>query len=388
MAKREKLPLGLYRRRRRDGTPGDILWCQWRPHGSKQPVKLSTGTSDIAEAKRFLHARLAEDPKARTHRVAATRVTTADALVLYTLDAGDHGVQAHQGRVAALRHALGDVPLADLTRARLDALCRVWRTVGVDYPERDPRHNHLRPVSGATCNRLMATLRRARTLAIDKLGVELPRLTFPHFAEAPAGRYVSPEEFYAILSYFTDPTKGAFVELLYLLGIRPGQLRGTEISNVRVEKGKPVALVYRPDQVKQRTPHEVPLVGIGRAQEIVHGLWRARALGCKFLFHVNGKPLRELKSEWRRACEAAGFVAGRKGGGIVLYNLWHSCLTNLADAGVPDTTARAISGHKTDSAHRRYVITQTATKVAALAAMAATVERARQGLARGHSVDT
>jgi hypothetical protein len=174
-------------------------------------------TSSSTEAKRFLHARLAEDPKARTHRVAATRVTTADALVLYTLDAGDHGVQAHQGRVAALRHALGDVPLADLTRARLDALCRVWRTVRVDYPERDPRQHHLRPVNGATCNRLMATLRRARTLAIDKLVVELPRLTFPHFAEAPAGRYVSPEEFYAILSYFTDPTKGAFVELLYLL---------------------------------------------------------------------------------------------------------------------------------------------------------------------------
>src|SRR5262249_23087657 len=78
----------------------------------------------------------------------------------------------------------------------------------------------------------------------------------PHFAEAPAGRYVSPEEFYAILSYFADPTKRAFVELLYLLGIRPGQLKGTEISNVRIEKGKPVALVYRPDQVKQRTPHE------------------------------------------------------------------------------------------------------------------------------------
>jgi integrase len=126
--------------------------------------------------------------------------------------------------------------------------------------------------------------------------------------------------------------------------------------------------------VKQRIPHEVPLVG--RAQEVVQELWRTRALGCRLLFHVNGKPLGELKSEWRRACAAAGMVAGRKRGGIVLYNLRHSCLTNLAEAGVPDSTARAISGHKTDSAHRRYVITQPAAKKAALAAMTEAVSEA------------
>jgi len=220
----------------------------------------------------------------------------------------------------------------------------------------------------------MVTLRRARTLAIDKLGVDLPRLTFPHFAEAPAGRYVAPAEFYAILPHITHPTKRAFIELLYLLGIRPGQLRSTETSNVRLEKGRPVALVYKPAQVKQRIPHEVPLVG--RSQDIVAELWKGRQLGCRLLFHVNGKPLRELKSEWRNACEAAGIVAGRKGGGVVLYHLRHSCLTNLAAAGVPDSTARAISGHKTDSAHRRYVITQTTAKAAALAAMAEAVAAA------------
>lgn len=81
----------------------------------------------------------------------------------------------------------------------------------------------------------------------------------------------------------------------------------------------------------------------------------------------------------RRACAAAGLLAGRKGGGIVLYNLRHSCLTNLAEAGVPDSTARAISGHETESAHKRYVITQTTTKAAALAAMSEAVDRARQG---------
>jgi hypothetical protein len=49
---------------------------------------------------------------------------------------------------------------------------------------------------------------------------------------------------------------------------------------------------------------------------------------------------------------------------------------------VPDTTARAISGHKTGSAHRRYLITQAATKAAARVAIEAAVNRAGQGLRR------
>ena len=370
---KSKLPSGLFYRKR-----SAVIWCWYYVKGSNQPTKESTGTTDTDEAKRFRATRLAEHPTARTERLTRQKVTTADALALYEKDCTDHGVQRHEGRVQALRHALGPIPLVELTRARLDELCRTWRTAGIDYPERNKKLHRLRAVTGATCNRLMATLGRARTLAMDKLGVELPRLTFPKFHEEPAGRYVSPSDFYAILPHITHPTKRAFVELLYLLGIRPGQLKSTETSNVRVENGKPVALVYKPAQVKQRVPHEVPLVG--RAQEVVADLWKARQLGSRLLFHVNGKPLRELKTEWHHAVEVSGIEglkAGRKAGGIVLYNLRHSCLTNLAAAGVPDSTARAISGHKTDSARRRYVITQASAKAAALAAMTEAVTQAR-----------
>ena len=44
----------------------------------------------------------------------------------------------------------------------------------------------------------------------------------------------------------------------------------------RAEKDKPVALAYKPAQVKQRVPHEVSLVG--RAQDVVAELWKARQL--------------------------------------------------------------------------------------------------------------
>jgi hypothetical protein len=66
------------------------------------------------------------------------------------------------------------------------------------------------------------------------------------------------------------------------------------------KKGRPVALAYKPARVKQRIPRENPPVG--RAQDVVRDLWRTRQLGRRFLFHVDGKPLGQLKSEWRRAC--------------------------------------------------------------------------------------
>ncbi len=63
----------------------------------------------------------------------------------------------------ALRAALGPVKLADLTRAKLDELCDAWRALGVEYPERNLKLHRLRPITGASCNRLLAVLSEVET---------------------------------------------------------------------------------------------------------------------------------------------------------------------------------------------------------------------------------
>ena len=50
----------------------------------------------------------------------------------------------------------------------------------------------------------------------------------------------------------------------------------------------------------------------------------------------------------------------------MLYNCRLSALTNLAAAGVPETVARSISGHRTASVQARYQISAEETKRAAL----------------------
>jgi integrase len=379
MATREKLPPGLYRRRRRDGTPGGVLWCWFRPKGSKQPVKMSTGTADVEEAKRVLYTRLAEDPKARTERITTATITVADALALLKTDRAKRGTRTHEALYRGLRHAFGHLAVSDIRPIHLDDLCERWRQVGVAYPERDEKRNPQYPASGTTCNHGMRMLRQALRLAAVKLAVPLPPglgdpLAYPRFPEPITGQYIPPETFYAILGHVEAGPKRALLELAYLTGVRKGQLRKTELRNVRVERGKVSALVWDAPKVKNRREHTIPLEG--RAQVIVQELWEARRLGCRLL-HLDGRPLGELRSEWQAACEKAGVPCGRKAGGYVMHDTRRCSLTNLAAANVPDVVARSISGHRTPSVHARYCITQENAKRAALAAADRLVEAGR-----------
>jgi integrase len=88
----------------------------------------------------------------------------------------------------------------------------------------------------------MRTLRQALRLAAVKLSVPLPPgmgdpMAYPRFVELVTGQYIPPGDFYRILEHIEVGPKRALVELAYLIGVRKGQLRKTELRNVRVEHG-------------------------------------------------------------------------------------------------------------------------------------------------------
>jgi integrase len=176
-------------------------------------------------------------------------------------------------------------------------------------------------------------------------------LTYPKFPEPITGQYIPRDAFDAILAHVDAGPKRALFELAYVTGVRKGQLRKTELKNVhRTERGTVTVLVWDAPNVKNRREHVVPLEG--RAQTIVQELWKGRRPGCG-LFHLDGRPMGDLRSEWRRAS------------------------TNFAAVGVPDGVARSITGHRTASMHMRYNITQESAQRAALAAVDRLVEAGR-----------
>ncbi len=78
----------------------------------------------------------------------------------------------------------------------------------------------------------------------------------------------------------------------------------------------------------------------------------------EYVFHRDGRPIGDIRKAWKTACEKAGLQAGRKvEGGLVPHDLRRTGIRNMRRAGVDETVAMAISGHRTRAVFDRYNIT-------------------------------
>ena len=71
---------------------------------------------------------------------------------------------------------------------------------------------------------------------------------------------------------------------------------------------------------------------------------------CPWVFHRNGRRVKNFRKAWEHACEAAG-VPGR-----IPHDLRRTAVRNLERAGVSRSVAMQLTGHKTESVYRRYAI--------------------------------
>ncbi|WP_176692333.1 tyrosine-type recombinase/integrase, partial [Liquorilactobacillus vini] len=102
--------------------------------------------------------------------------------------------------------------------------------------------------------------------------------------------------------------------------------------------------------------------------EIVQDRAKVRRLDCPYVFHVNGKKIKDFRKTWWSACVATGlgrFIMvedektkrlEKKYVGLYVHDLRRSCARHLSKAGVKEQIAMKITGHKTNSMYRRYRI--------------------------------
>ena len=87
-----------------------------------------------------------------------------------------------------------------------------------------------------------------------------------------------------------------------------------------------------------------------------------------FFWHYNGNPIREFKEGWADALAACG-LSGR-----IFHDFRRTALRNLIRSGVQQAIAMKITGHKTDSIFRRYLIVDEELLAQAAGAVAAYME--------------
>jgi integrase len=132
----------------------------------------------------------------------------------------------------------------------------------------------------------------------------------------------------------------------YNSAVRVGELKKIQWSQVDFEAG-----LIRIKETKNGAPRTIPF--IGAMEEHLRGAKAARDefyADCEWVFSHLGAQIRSFKGAWLAAVTRAGYPD------LLFHDFRRSGIRNLKRAGVSDSVAMKISGHKTRAVFDRYDI--------------------------------
>lgn len=211
--------------------------------------------------------------------------------------------------------------------------------------------------SRATVNREIAILGRMFSLAVQagKLSRK-PRFQMLDGERVRQG-FLEHGDYLKLLGNMPDYLKPV-VEFLYLSGWRKGEALKLEWRDVD-QQGRVIRL--RIENSKNKEGRVLPLTG--RLWGVFEERAKQRRLDCPCVFHHKGQRIGDFRKAWKTGCIDAGLgkMEQQKDGslkyvGTIPHDLRRCAARNLSRAGVPESVAMEITGHKTRSMYRRYRI--------------------------------
>ena len=137
------------------------------------------------------------------------------------------------------------------------------------------------------------------------------------------------------------------LDFAYYSGWRSGEIKKLSWAEVDLQ-GRVVRL--DPRRSKNKKGRTLPLSG--QLFQIIERRVPQRRIDTPLVFHYRGgNAIGDFRKAWRNACKKAGLP------GKYLHDCRRTVARNLIRAGVPETVAMGITGHKTRAVFDRYNIT-------------------------------
>jgi integrase len=208
--------------------------------------------------------------------------------------------------------------------------------------------------ANASINRDLSALKRMFNLAIQA-GKLSHRPYIPMLREKNARTgFFEANEFLALREALPSYLR-PMVTFAYYTGWRKGEVLDLRWSQVDLHER---IIRLNPEQAKNGTGRLVAIEG--ELINILDAQWNARKVShldgqsatliCPYVFHHNGKPIRDFRSAWDKALKTTKLT------GRIFHDLRRTAVRNMVRAGVPERVAMEISGHKTRSVFDRYNI--------------------------------
>jgi integrase len=274
-----------------------------------------------------------------------------------------------------LKHANGDAVDAGkvtvdslyavlLTDYRINGKCESWcelnwrlhlkpffggmqaKNVGTDTLARYIESRLAEKAANASINRELSLLQRSFMLGYESQPRKVARpLRFHRLTESkPRQGFIEHKQYDALVANCTDLFMRTMLALAYSFGFRKGELLSLKVSDVDLMDG-----TLRLRDSKNGDRRQVRLTAETR------GLLAACIAGKSgdapvFTRGKGTKAVKDFRATWHKITLAAGCE------GLLFHDQRRSACRNMRKAGISESVAMQVSGHKTPSIFRRYDI--------------------------------
>lgn len=311
---------------------GDIYWLKYYRNG--KPYRESSHTDKVTKAEKLLKKREGEIADGKLPGIYFDKVRfddlAEDFLTDYRINNKDSLVKAERS-VRYLKGFFGGFRATDVTTDKIKSYI-------------DKRINE--GLSNASINRELAALKR-----MFRLGAQCtpPRVNLiPHIPMLKEsnvrkgffehGEYLALKD--ALPSYLKP-----IITFAYHSGWRKSEILGLTWDRVDLDQG---IVTIDPGETKNEGGRILYLDE--ELTKEMHEAHSNRQLGCPYVFHRNGEPIKDFRFTWASACEKTDLK------GKLFHDLRRTAIRDMVRSGIPERVAMMVSGHKTRSVFDRYNI--------------------------------